>query len=331
MSPVVFCFVPLLAMLAPRALAPAAEREDRSLWIDVYRGERLGYEEMLDDLAGAGVVYLGEFHTLAEHHAIEEQVLTGLAKRGKPLVLGMEQLESPEQPAVDRYNRGEIGFEQLAKAVNWPQSWGNYRQYQPLVEAARKFKIPILALNARAATIRQVRLGGGIERLNAKLRSELPAQMQSDDPLYTEVLGLQLMVHMAANADMLRPWIEAQIARDETMAATLCTFLQSPAGRGRAAVVVCGGGHVTYGLGTPARVRRRMPQISDRIVFLSASGDLRLSPAEMKTARAVTVTHEQLRQIQRPIADYLRVTSEKGGKLVRCLASAVLIEGGKAD
>jgi uncharacterized iron-regulated protein len=108
---------------------------------------------VLDDLAGAGVVYLGEFHTLQGHHAIQEQVVTDLAKRGKPLVLGMEQLESFQQPAVDRYNRGEIGFEQLAEAVQWPKRWANYQQYRPVVEAARKFKIPILALNARAITI----------------------------------------------------------------------------------------------------------------------------------------------------------------------------------
>ncbi len=310
-TPVALCFVLFWATLAlPPSVAPAAERDDRgSLWIDICRGEPLAYEDVLDDLAGAGVVYLGEFHTLTEHHAIEEQVLSGLAKRGKPLVLGMEQLESPQQPAVDRYNRGEIGFEQLAKAVNWPQSWGNYQQYRSLVETARKLKVPILALNAPAATIRQVRVGGGIDRLSAKLRGELPAQMQIDDPLYTKVLGLQLMVHMAASAEMLRPWIEAQIARDETMAATLCTFLRSPAGRGRSALVVCGAGHVSYGLGTPARVQRRMPQVKDRIVLLAAGGDLRMSPAEMKAARAVTVTHEQLRQIQRPIADYLRVST----------------------
>ena len=136
---------------------------------------------------------------------MQEQVLTDLAKRGKPLVLGMEQLESPQQPAVDRYNRGEINFEQLAEAVKWPQSWGNYRQYKPLVEAARKFKIPVLALNARAATIHQVMAGGGIDRLDAKLRGELPKEIQTDDPLYAKLLNLQLMVHMAANREHAAP------------------------------------------------------------------------------------------------------------------------------
>ena len=88
-------------------------------------------------------------------------------------------------------------------------------------------------------------------------------------------------------------------------------FLKSEAGRGRSAIVVCGNGHISYGLGTPARVRRRMPQIKDRIVLLSASGDLVLSPQDAKAARQIDVTHEQLRQIDRPIGDYLRVTGPK--------------------
>ena len=312
-NPIALWFASFVAVISclPCVTLAAEGDERRSLWIDVYRGEPLDYGEMLDDLVGAGVVYLGEFHTLAEHHAIQTQVLTDLAKRGKPLVLGMEQLESPDQPVIDRYNRGEINFEQLAEAVKWPKSWGNYQQYKPVVEAARKFKIPVLGLNARAATIHQVMVSGGIGRMDAKLRGELPKDMQTDDPLYTKLLNLQLMVHMRATSNMLRPWIEAQIARDETMAATLCAFLKSDAGRGRPALVVCGNGHISYGLGTPARVRRRMPQIKDRIVVLAESGGVTLSPQEMKAMRAISISHEQLGQIDRPIADYLRVTTQK--------------------
>ncbi len=310
-NPIAVCFAAFVAMVSCLpCVGLAAEGDDRrSVWIDVYRGEPLDYAEMLDDLAGAGVVYLGEFHTLAEHHAIQAQVLTDLAKRGKPLVLGMEQLESPQQPIINRYNRGEITFEQLAEAVKWPKIWGNYQQYKPVVEAARKFKIPVLGLNARAATIHQVRVAGGIERMDPKHRAELPKDIKTDDPLYAKLLGLQLMVHIAANPNMLRPWFEAQIARDETMASTLCAFLKSDAGRGRSAVVICGNGHISYGLGMPARVRRRMPQIKDRIVVLAESGALAISPQEMRAARAINVSHEQLRQIDRPIADYLRVTT----------------------
>ncbi len=282
-----------------------------SLWINVYRGEPLAYEDVLDDLAGVGVVYLGEYHTVQRHHDLQQRVLADFAQRKKPLVLALEQLESYQQPVLDRYNRGEITFDQLAEMTKWSRRWPGYVQYRPIVETARKFNVPVLALNARSETIRQVARGGGIDRLDAKLRGQLPAEIRLDDPLYRKILTLQMMVHMAANPESLRPMIEAQIARDEAMAETLCSFLKSDAGRGRSAVVVCGAGHVAYGLGTAARVRRRLPEVKDRIVLLSASGDVVLSPQEKAAARPVVVNHEQLREIDRPIADYLHQTSPK--------------------
>jgi uncharacterized iron-regulated protein len=310
------CVVSLLALLAaaPDVAANADETTRRSLWIDVYRGEPLQYEEVLDDLAGVGVVYLGERHTIQKHHDLQAQIVADLAKRGKPMVLGFEQLEALPQPAIDRYNRGEITFDQLAEAVQWPKVWANYKQYQSIVEAAHKAKIPILGLNARAATIRKVARSGGVARLDKETRAELPKDIFLDDPLYRKLLNLQMMVHIAANEETLRPMIEAQMTRDETMAATLCDFLKSDAGRGRSAIVVCGSGHVAYGLGTPTRVRRRLPQIKDRIVLFSESGDTVLSPQELAAARAIEITHEQLRQIDRPIADYLHETSLKPDK-----------------
>jgi uncharacterized iron-regulated protein len=266
---------------------------------------------LLDDLASVRVVYLGEYHTIQRHHDLQRQIFTDLARRGKPLVLGLEQLDSFQQPIVDRYNRGEIGFDQLAEAVQWSRQWTGYAQYRPIVEAAQKFKVPVLALNARAETIHQIARRGGVDQLDPKARAELPKDMQLDDPVYSKLLGLKMMVHAAANPRTLRPMIEAQISRDETMASTLCSFLTSPAGQGRSAIVLCGTGHVAYGLGTAARVRRRLPQATDRIVLPSRSGDLVLSPLDRAAARPNAITHEQLRQIDRPIADYLYVTSLK--------------------
>ena len=66
---------------APDATPTAAP----GIWIDVYQGEPLRYEKLLEDLATAAVVYLGEFHTVQRHHAIQTQVLTDLARRGVSL------------------------------------------------------------------------------------------------------------------------------------------------------------------------------------------------------------------------------------------------------
>jgi uncharacterized iron-regulated protein len=297
-----------------RQSARADDAHRCRLWLDLYRGEPVPYEEILADLAAARVVYLGEHHTIAEHHDIQARLIADLAKQGVALALGLEQLEVCRQPAAERYNRKEITFDQLAEAVQWAQRWPNFRQYQPALEAARKLGAPLVALNARGEIIRRIARGGGVAKLDPASRQELPAAMQLDDPRYEKLLAMQMMVHLAATPQRVRPMIEAQIARDETMAAAIAQFLQTGPGRGRTMIVLCGAGHMAYGLGTPERVRRRMPGVKDRIVLFSESGDLELSAEEKAAAREISITHEQLRAIDRPIADYLHA---KGLPLVR--------------
>ncbi len=298
----------------PRALQatspPAGQRADAepaSLWIDVCQGEPAPYQDVLDDLATVRIIYLGERHTLQRHHAMQAKLVADLARKGLPLAVALEQMEAAQQSQLDRYNRGEIDFDQLAQLTAWPKRWQNYRQYRPVLEAARRCKAPVVALGAKFETIRQVVWSGGIDRLPAELRKELPASVQVRDPPYEKSLSLQMMVHASATPQMLRPMIEAQIARDEAMAEALAAFVKSPAGRGRTVLVLCGAGHVANGLGLPARARRRLPDAKDRIVLFSESGEVRLSPQEQAQARSIEITHEQLRGLRQPIADYLWV------------------------
>jgi uncharacterized iron-regulated protein len=297
----------ILAAGTSWATATHVVAQRASLWIDAYQGEPVEYDEVLADLATARAIYLGERHTLERHHEMQAKILTDLARKGLPLALGLEQMESSQQPHLDRFNRGEIDFQQLAESTHWSKRWQNYQQYRPILEAARRWKTPIVALNAKSETIRQVMHGGGIDRLAPEARKELPAIVQVEDPPYEKLLSLQMKVHVAATSQTVRPMIEAQIARDEAMAEALATLLKSEQGQARKVLVLCGAGHVAYGLGLPTRVRRRVPGITDRIVLFSESGESRLSPEEKAQARAIEITHQQLRELCRPIADYLWV------------------------
>ena len=305
------CWASVLFLLAMASPSVGQDEQRPSLWIDAIQGEPVSYGEVLDDLAGVRAIYLGESHRLNRHHELQARVVRDLAGRGVLLVLGIEQLAAPQQPVLDKYNRGEIDFDQLAEATGWAKRWPNYKDYRPILEAARKADAPVVALNARSETIREIARGGGIDKLDPQTRKQLPADMQTDDPTYEKLLNLYMMVHASVSRERLRPIVEAQIARDEKMASVLCSFLESPAGRGRTAVVICGTGHVEYGLGTPARVRRRLPDVKDRIILLSQSGDVTLTPAEKAMSREIHVTHEQLRDLNRPVADYLHVTGLK--------------------
>ena len=263
--------------------------------------------EVHADLAGAGVVYVGEAHTIPRHHAIQLQLLQELFSRGVPLVLCLEQLEARDQPAVDRYNRKEIDFAALTQEINWAKKWSNYADYRALCEFARHHRIPIRALNAPPDVIRAVSRGGGLAKLPADQRALLPSEVVADDPVYERLMQLELSVHMAADPAKLRPMFEAQVARDETMAANIVAARRGEGGPARTAFVALGAGHIRFGLGTVARVRRRDPGVTDRIVLITASGELQLTAADKQASREVDISHADLRAIGRPPGDYLRV------------------------
>jgi len=302
----VFC---RLLLAAPGALmlfaaGPARAAHRHAIWVDAYSGEPVAYDDVLDDLAQVRVVYLGEIHTISRHHAWQQRIVESLAGRGRKLLLGTEQMEALNQPELDRYNRGEVGFAELARRTDWTKRWANFRDYAGVIEAARRHGTPVIALNARAETIREVGRKG-LAGLTPEQRKELPAEIGLDDPPYEKLLGLELQVHAMMPPERLRPVFEAQVARDEQMAAVLSSALQSEEGKDRLVVVICGAGHVSYGLGIPARVLVRLPRVTDRIVLFSESGDLVLSAKEKAMAREVKITHDDLRFLPAPVADYL--------------------------
>lgn len=281
-----------------------------SFWIDLYDGEPVPYEDVFDDIQEARIIYIGETHTLERHHEMQERIVTDLAAKGIPLVLAVEQMEHNYQEAFDRYAAGDISFDQLAEDTNWAKRWSNYEQYRGVFEAARRGGARMVALNARAETIRKVGKQG-LDGLDEATRAELPPDIDLDDPMYEQRLKVVMMIHAMVPEERMRKMFEAQVSRDEVMAHRLAEFMKSDYGKGRTAVVLCGSGHVSHGLGTPARVRRRMPDARDRILILTNSGDLELSPKMRAMMRDITITHEQLRHLDKPYADYLHARSPK--------------------
>ncbi len=281
-------------------------------WLDLVRGEEVDHLQVLADLAGAGVIYVGEAHSIQRHHTIQLQLLQGLFASGLPLVLCLEQLEASDQPLVDRFNRREIDFATLAQEIGWSKKWSNYSDYQPLCEFARQHRIPVRGLNAPADVIRAVSRGGGLAKLPPGQRAQLPSEIVVDDPVYERLMQLELAVHMAADPAKLRPMFEAQVARDETMAANIVAARRASGEPTRAAFVVLGAGHMRFGLGTTARVRRRDPGIVERLVLITESGQLELTAADKAASRDITLSHADLRAIGRPPGDYLRVLPQAG-------------------
>ncbi|MGD9140522.1 MAG: ChaN family lipoprotein [bacterium] len=316
----VFLFLTLFAVIAAGAAAsPEAERCE--IWIDLYRGEPVTYEDMFEDILEAEVIYLGERHTLDRHHATQERVISDLAAKNMELAVGLEMLPADVQPVLDLYNAGDLTFDEFADSVGWEAIWDNYEDYRAAIEAGHNAGAPILALNARRELARQI-VRMGLDSLDAEWAAKVPEGVNTDQPDYERELlrVMMVMAHATGQADMMRRMFEAQVIKDEVMADAIASFMKSPEGEDRKVVVLCGAGHVSYGYGIPSRVRSRVPGVVDRIIVLSESGDVVLSEREKAMARMIEITHAQLRENTVPFADYLHAralapgeTSEAGG------------------
>ena len=91
----------------------AVEMRYRSRWKS---GQAISLDAMLDALAVADVVFLGETHTDETTHRVELAVYEGLLQRKQDrVVLAMEMFERDVQQALDDYLAGRIDEPQLVQ------------------------------------------------------------------------------------------------------------------------------------------------------------------------------------------------------------------------
>lgn len=304
-----FLWIAILSALTP---ALAQEPERASFWIDLLAAEPVeDLEDMWTDLRESDVIFIGETHRLKRHHRMQVEILLELVKGDRPVVLGLEQIEARDQPNVDRYNQGELDFDELAEAIDWQKQWGNYQDYRNLVETARENQVPVFGLNAPLEVVKLVSQIG-IKELDPSDRALLAEEIQTEDPIYERLMNHALSVHSSFDPSFLRNVFEAQVCRDDQMAEGIVNAMatieseKKPIG-----VLVAGSGHIQFGLGTPDRVRSRLPEVRDRIILMTESGDLKLTPMEEAMRRAVEITHQDIRFIGRPAGDYLYAKERK--------------------
>ncbi|MBI5568526.1 MAG: ChaN family lipoprotein [Desulfomonile tiedjei] len=299
------CLICLIGAWLTVTSTPAyAKRTAEFFIVDLLMGEPVPMEVMLDDLAQVRVIYVGEIHTIARHHQFQEALLQGLTDRGLKVALGLEMFTDEQQPLLDRWQRGTQPLESLRDDLG-EDYWTNQKDYEPLLLMARERGVPILGLNAPSKLVRKV-ARQGLDGLTPAERNVLPSGLDRVDPLNDRLLRLRLQVHRAFQEKSLDRIVLAQALRDETMARAVARFLESPEGKDRIVLVVAGNGHVNYGFGIPAGVRRRF-DVPSRTIVSSESGELVLSETEKRQSVPVEISHEDLRFIRVPIGDYLQL------------------------
>ena len=240
----------------------------------------ISQDALLDRLAQADVVFVGEQHTDPATHALELTILEGLHKRaGARLTLGMEMWERDVQPDLDSYLHGrtdEAAFRKTARP------WSNYQtDYRPLVEYAKANGIPVLASNVPQAVASAVGKRG-LTALADIAAGQAAALVQAPHDgawlRFRAVMEAMGGAHGGTAMDeaTVARFYEAQTVRDETMAESITRRLEAaPDGL---VLHLNGQFHSDYGDGIPRRVLWRRPLAKIIIVSVVPVADVKKAP-----------------------------------------------------
>lgn len=109
---------------------------------------------------------------------------------GRTLAVGFEMFQRPFQAVLSAFVQGKLDEAGLLLGTEYATRWGyDFAFYRPLVEGARDYALPALALNARRELVRAVGRGGLAALTEAEL-AELPELDLEDAEHQAFVYGL---------------------------------------------------------------------------------------------------------------------------------------------
>lgn len=215
-------------------------------------------DHMIPELAKRRVVFVGEVHTRYDHHLIQLHLIEALAARHDKIAIGVEWFQQPFQAVLDRYIASDIDERQLLLDSEYFQRWRyDYRLYAPILRYARAHRIPMVALNLPTELINAVS-DEGIEQVPPALRSWLPHTLDRSNSRYRDRLRGVFDSHPQTQYSDFERFYTVQLLWDEGMAERAAKYLHAHPDTHM--VILAGSGHLAYGDGIPARLRRQTQQ-----------------------------------------------------------------------
>lgn len=217
--------------------------------------------EILNDLATADIIYLGETHDRPEDRQAQLEILAALYQENPKMAIGLEMFQRPFQGVLDDYLAGKITEAELVERSEYDRRWGfPWESYAPLLRFAKEHQLPVLALNVPSEVTRKV-AREGLESLTPEERQYIPpfSEIRTDNADYRQMVQDVYEAHASAghgNSTGFDRFFTAQVLWDETMAESIAQYHQAnPETR---IVAIVGRGHILYGYGIPSRVIRRV-------------------------------------------------------------------------
>lgn len=149
----------LAACAGPSRTQPAVPAElqayqDRFVKaVDTPFGSVLSRPQVLQQIRGARVLWLGDTHNSSRLHALQSELLRDLLEAGIQFTLVLEAIGTEDQATVQKYLSGASELQDLRRAVRarWDGSWLDDPDldpffYRSLLQTAKRTQTPVFAL-----------------------------------------------------------------------------------------------------------------------------------------------------------------------------------------
>ncbi len=253
--------------------SPAA-LEDGTI-VHVPTGVKVTPGQLMDTLASARVIYVGETHDNIEAHRVQLEIISRLfARKPGKVAVGMEMFRHSAQGEIDRWLEGKILEKDFR--ILFRKNWGpSYALYQPIFDFIKSRGVPLLALKSS-------------REMEDLFRTGEPAPWPARFPDIDENDAFHRAQSMAIfgghqdDAKNLEKPYRMLLLWEETMAETVADFVRQSEGEDWTLVVLAGGFHVQYGFGIPKRAFRRKPHAYSIVLPTITEVPHELKDREMK-------------------------------------------------
>lgn len=222
------------------------------------------FEQLQDALCETDIVFVGEVHDHIRGHKVEEMLLQAFSYNHAHVAMALEMFERDVQHILDGYLAGEVSKEFFLRHA---RPWKNYdRDYAPLIEFARDYRLPVLAMNVPRryaacvakgdeeflSTLPDLEKSFAVDRILA-----LPGTYR--DKFYKTMEG-----HVPPA--MIEFYYRAQCLKDDTMAKSIAEFLkENPY---TSVISYTGAFHSDERLGLVEKVVKQMPLLKISVLSI---------------------------------------------------------------
>jgi len=238
-------------------------------YLMTHKGKLYDLDDAFEFLMGYQVIFVGEEHESRVSHSAELTLLKGLSELDPKLVLALEMFERDVQDSLDTYLKGKISEKTFLKQS---RPWPNYLEdYRPLIEFAKKKRIPVIAANVPRRAAASVAMANEVSSdVMGEDRIYLPKYLHLKSKEYYRrfISSTEAMPHSTPmkgmNVDGL---YKAQVLKDAVMAESVDPFLD------RRILFCCGHFHSDYHLGIPYQLQKNHPKLKTAVIAMASSVD----------------------------------------------------------